>query len=588
MRIDYRFLLVGLTAAIAIDVSGCKPRDSNEETTDTEAAARSPNNPVRTRPDTTGRRRPSPRDDDGPGGSQDAGPAPRYPDEFRTIDGTGNNVTSPTWGAPETAFLRIAPAEYADGASTPSGPDRPNPRTVSNACAAQSLEVPNAVNASDFVWQWGQFLDHDIDLSPEVTPDERFDVQIPTGDPAFDPAGRGDVALPLHRSLYVVINGVREQVNALTAFIDASQVYGSEAARARALRTLDGTGRLKVSAGNLLPLNTDGLENAAPPGVPAERLFVAGDFRANEQVGLTVMHTLFVREHNRLADSIRAAEPTLSDDAIYERARAIVAAQMQIITYREFLPVLLGPNALSPYRGYQADIDPSVSNVFATAAYRLGHSMLSSNLLRLDANGASIAAGHLSLADAFFGVAQVQSVGLAPYLRGLAAQRAQAIDPLVIDEVRNFLFGAPGAGGFDLVSLNIQRGRDHGLPGYNAVRAAFDLPPRRSFEQINATPEVRRNLRSVYANVDDIDPWVGGLFEPPVRGGMVGETFRAILIDQFERLRDGDRFWYARYLPDDTVAALERETLADIIRRNTQVGSELPNDVFRASTADVP
>ena len=226
-------------------------------------------------------------------------------------------------------------------------------------------------------------------------------------------------------------------------------------------------------------------------------------------------------------------------------------------------------------------MNPGISNVFATAAYRLGHSMLSSNLLRLDRSGRPIAEGHLSLADAFFGGSTLAATGLSPYFRGLAAQRAQAIDPLVIDEVRNFLFGAPGAGGFDLVSLNIQRGRDHGLPDYNTVRAAFGLRRRQTFADINPNAEIQANLQAVYASVNQIDPWVGAVSEPPVRGAMVGETLRAILVDQFERLRDGDRFWYRAYLPREMAEDLERQTLADIIRRNSNVGTELPDNVFR-------
>ena len=572
---------VGLLGAVMASAS-CREREeaADEALALTEATTRSPNNPVRTRPGPS--RRGRRRTNDGP--PADSRAIPEFPVDFRTLDGSGNNLAEPTWGTAEAEFLRTAPAAYEDGASAPSGSNRPNPRTVSNAVSAQITAVPNAVDASDFIWQWGQFLDHDIDLSPEVEPEERFDVQVPTGDPAFDPLGSGTVVMPMHRSLYVTVDGVREQLNAITAYIDASQVYGSDDERGRALRTLDGTGRLKTSAGNLLPFNVDGLPNAAPTGAPAESFFVAGDFRANEQVGLTVMHTLFVREHNRLADDIRRDDPELDDEAIYQRARAIVAAQMQAITYREFLPVLLGPNALSDYRGYQPSVNPGISNTFATAAFRLGHSMLSENLRRLTARGTPIDAGHLSLADAFFGVDEIVGVGLEPYLRGLADQRAQAIDPMVIDEVRNFLFGPPGAGGFDLASLNIQRGRDHGLPGYNDVRSAFGLPRVRSFAEINPNPEVQARLQSVYANVDLIDPWAGGLCEPPTGGGMVGETFRAVLIDQFERLRDGDRFWYQRYLPEDLANAVRGDTLADIIRRNTNVAAEIPDDVFHVGS----
>ena len=113
------------------------------------------------------------------------------------------------------------------------------------------------------------------------------------------------------------------------------------------------------------------------------------------------MHTLFVREHNRLARIIQRRSPELTDDQIYERARAWVGGLIQVITYNEFLPVLLGPHALKPYIGYDYGVNPGINNEFSTAAYRLGHSMLSPELLRLKKNGRPIPEGNLALRDAF-------------------------------------------------------------------------------------------------------------------------------------------------------------------------------------------
>ena len=374
---------------------------------------------------------------------------------------------------------------------------------------------------------------------------------------------------------------MRQQVNQITAFIDASNVYGSDEERALELRTLDGTGRLKTSEGDLLPFNENGLVNA--PSTDAS-FFLAGDIRANEQVGLTAMHTLFVREHNYWADSMLRVTPGLNGDELYEAARAIVAAEMQGITYNEFLPLLLGRNGLRPYRGYRDDVNPGLGNAFATAAYRVGHTMLSSELLRLEADGSTIEDGNIALADAFFNPDEIINHGIEPYLRGLAAQVCQNVDAYVVDDVRNFLFGAPGAGGFDLASLNIQRGRDHGLPGYNQVRRDYGLSPAQSFADMSSDPEVQANLAAVYDSPDEVDLWVGGLAEDHLPGALVGETFARILGDQFERLRDGDRFWYKAYLPRFLVDNVESQTLAAIIRRNTTIGNELQDDVFRVAT----
>ena len=530
--------------------------------------------------------------------------------EFRSVNGIGNNLSWPLWGSAGASLRRMTPPAYADGVGSPAGGHRSSARLISNRVVAQSISIPNARNASDFVWQWGQFLDHDIDETPVASPAEPFDIPVPRGDLHFDPLGLGGVTIPFSRSFRTSDAGIGEQVNLITSYIDASNVYGSDAERALALRTLDGSGKLKTSEGNLLPFNVDGLPNA--PSNSAT-YFLAGDFRANEQVGLTAMHTLFVREHNYWAERIASsaasgagdhhgggaahhgspdrralsaaghADGAPTDDQIYELARAIVAAEMQSITYREFLPVVLGPDALAPYAGYRADVDATIMNEFATAAYRFGHSMLSPTLLRVDANGSTIPAGDLSLAESFFNPEELRETGIDPILRGLARQRAQAVDNFVIDEVRNFLFGAPGAGGFDLPALNIQRGRDHGLGSYNETRAAFGLERLSTFAEMTTTEVARERLMSAYRSVDDVDLWVGALCESPLPGALVGETIHTILSLQFAALRDGDRFWYENDLPYDLIALVEAQTLDRILRRNTSIGMELSNDVFRVA-----
>jgi len=517
--------------------------------------------------------------DDGPprdrsGGS--GGHLAVFPLEFRTIDGAGNNSQHPEWGAAETIMLRLVAPDYADGAHAPAGAHRPSPRSISNEVVAQAGSLPNSRGASDFLWMWGQFLDHDVTETPIADPAEAFDIPVAAGDAWFDPAATGLVTLPLDRSSYEVVDGARQQVNLITAFIDASNVYGSDEERAHDLRTLDGTGRLRTSAGDLLPFNENELPNA-PNSAPS--FFIAGDIRANEQVALAAMHTLFVREHNFWAGRL-ASLRLMDGEAIYQFARALVAAEMQAITYREFLPVLLGKHALPPYHGYRPDVDPSIANEFATAGYRVGHTMLSPQLLRLQADGSPHPAGHLSLAGAFFNPQELTSIGIAPYLRGLSRQMAQEVDPFVIDDVRNFLFGPPGAGGLDLPALNIQRGRDHGLPSYNEIRTALGGPRAAAFDDMSSNAEIRARLTQAYAGVDDVDAWLGFLCEDPAPGAMVGPTLRTLLSDQFRRLRDGDRFWYQVYMPSSLVGFIEDQTLARIIRRNTEIGAELPDDVF--------
>ena len=501
------------------------------------------------------------------------------PAEIAPIDGYGNNVANPLQGAAEQPFIRLSEPAYADGQSEPSGEDRPNAREISNAICAQEEDLPNARGATDYLWQWGQFIDHDIVETPTIEPAETFNITIPDDDLWFTPGSE----MTLNRSFYEEDSSPREQVNAITAYIDGSMVYGSDEVRAYALRALDGTGRLQVTSsdnGDLLPYNFAGLHNA-PTSSP--NFFLAGDVRANEQVGLTALHTLFVREHNQWADQFLAENPDSTGEEAYQFARLVVTAEIQAITYQEFLPILLGPEAIPPYRGYDAEVDASIANEFGAAAYRMGHTMLSTQLLRLDADGEESEEGNLSLSEAFFDPSLLEDNGIDSILRGLAGQVCQELDEKIVDDVRNFLFGAPGAGGFDLASLNIQRGRDHGLPDYNTMRREARLRPARRVGEIN--PEIAEQLESVFESPEQVDLWIGCLSEPQVPDAMVGPLLQRILANQFRRLRDGDRFYYKNHLPRGMQRMVEEQTLATIIRRNTGIGEELQDDVFLSKEA---
>lgn len=565
-------LSLPLTSALAQRERGGNGRDDGQRARGQEAA------PIPTRTTQRTRRQAPPQVE-----APEVGRELEFPTQYRSIDGSGNNVRQPSLGSVGVHLRRLTPASYEDGLETPAGADRVSARAISNACAAQDEDRPNAVRASDYLWQWGQFVDHDIDLTHTADPAEDFDIDVPAADPQFDPTNSGAQVIALDRSEYEVdASGVRQQVNSISAFVDASNVYGSDEERANALRTLDGTGRLKTSPGDLLPFNTAGLDNA--PTSFAPNFFLAGDIRANEQAALASVHTLFVREHNHWAQQLAMADSSFTGEDLYQMARVIVTGEIQAITYREFLPLLLGNNAMRPYRGYSQRVDPGIANCFSTAAYRLGHSMLSTSLLRVDRQGNESAHGHLSLSEAFFDPSILTDQGgVDEILRGLSQQVCQEIDNLVIDDVRNFLFGAPGAGGFDLASLNIQRGRDHGLASYNDTRQAYGLRRVRNFRDINPDQAVQAKLQGVYDSVDDIDLWVGGLAEEHVDGALVGPTYRAIIADQFQRIRDGDRFWYETYLDPSLRGLVESQTLAVIIRRNTSIGEELQDDVFRVA-----
>jgi len=434
---------------------------------------------------------------------------------------------------------------------------------------------------SEFVWVFGQFLDHDISLVKR-DPTQYEGVRVPNNDAYFTPGS----FLHFFRSLYeggsgTPDSGPRQFVNEVSAFIDASQVYGSEPERAAWLRTYS-NGKLKTSAGGLLPWNTmdhefNGVVSAEAPSMDddsgqAYRLMVAGDVRANENPLLIALHVIFVREHNRICDELAQLYPHWDDELLYQSARKWVGAQLQAIVYYEWLPAL--GIELPLYDTYDPTVDPGILNEFAASAFRMGHTLIADDILRLNAEGDTLSQGNLALKDAFFNAAMIPlSGGVEPFLKGLSTRRQQLLDTRLVDGVRNFLFGAPGAGGLDLATMNIMRGRDRGLPDFNTLRADYGLSKYADLEGINGDPALTDALRFLYGNVDNIDPWVGMLAEPHLPGMMFGELLYTILYRQFLSLRDGDRYYFMNdgsFSPEEkTLIASTR--LKDIIERNTSI-----------------
>ncbi|MEP4196164.1 MAG: peroxidase family protein [Aliishimia sp.] len=479
----------------------------------------------------------------------------------RPIEGSGANSAMPEWGASGAELLRLAIDERGEDGSM-SGEDRPGAREISNAVTTQSGETINSAGASDFLWIWGQFLDHDLSLT-ESGNTTNANIQVPVGDSMFDPFGTGEVVIPFSR-VDTDENGAYH--NDITAYIDASMIYGSDVETLTQMR-IEG-GKLVMTEDAQLMLEGVNL--------------TTGDVRAAENIALSSMHTIFTREHNRLVDELVVEDPTLSDDQLFEAARARVEGIVQAITFNDFLPILLGEGAFDNYAGYDETVNAGISIEFSTAVYRLGHTLLSPNLLKVAEGGEET--GQLALRDAFFRPSLLREPDMiSDILRGAATQTSQAVDTQVVEDVRSFLFGPPGAGGFDLAALNIQRGRDLGVASYNNLREAIGLDRVQSFADITSDIAFAAQLEAVYGDVDLIDAWIGGLAEDAVDGGLVGETFSIVMIDQFTRLRDGDAFWSEGRagLSEDAQAAIWDTTLADIILRNTDVEA-IQSDVFAA------
>jgi peroxidase len=524
-----------------------------------------------------------------------------------SVTGEGNNLTNPSWGSAGSDLLRsILPAAYGDGISSLvtsiNGQELPSARAISNSVGTQTVDILDPRNLSAFTYAWGQFIDHDLDLTPDGG------TSVPIVVPSNDPQFAGTPTLPFTRSVTDPQTGPGtgvplNQPTVITSFLDGSQVYGSDPVRAAALRTFNG-GQLKTSDGNLLPFNTAGLPNANNGPYPNSSLFLAGDIRANENIELTSLQTLFMREHNREAGILAKLHPQWTDEQLYQGARQIVIAEIQSITFNEYLPSLLGAGAITAYTGYNSTVNPGITPEFSEAAFRFGHSQLDNEVQFLKNNAtnlpfsytlpdgtteavnppADIASGDtgMPLLDAFFNPSVFQQPDVeGAILKYLATDNAQAVDGAMVDSVRNILFGAPGsgAGGQDLFALDIQRGRDVGLPTYNAARVAYGLPAVTSFSQITSNPAAQDALQQAYGSPDNVELFVGGLLEDHAAGSSVGPTFQAIIANQFERVRDGDRLWYQNVFSGGDLRAMQDTTLADIISRNTTT-TNLQANVF--------
>lgn len=476
--------------------------------------------------------------------------------EFRPIGGSGNNLQNPALnavpGAPELALARL---NFAPG-TTDGLISGPNPRTISNVISGGT--GANGVNAqttdpqaSAWLYVFGQFVDHDLDLEDTPPTNPAINITIPPNDPTFkgtSVAMNRDTRSPSTNTI----------VNTTAGYLDLSQLYGSTAAVAASLRNPDGTLQ-SSNNGQHLPVSADGSS------------YVTGDPRVMENPELTAATTLFMREHNFWVAQLKAAHPFWTGDQLFNMAKAITTAEYQNIVYKEFLPILIG-GVLGPYPGYNPRISSQVTQEFSTAAFRVGHSQVSDTQEGLDNSGNVLFTE--SLAQAFFNTPAIDIAnGINPLLRGVSADFSQATDVYAVSVLRNLLF-APLVGGdideVDLIAIDIQRERDVGLGTLNQTRRAIGLAPYTSFSQVTSDPVLQSNLALIYGTVDNLDLFIGGLAENRASGARVGPTFRAIIARQFQALRAGDRFfWLNQGFDSGTANRISQTTLAEIILRNT-------------------
>nr|CAB3235280.1 peroxidase [Phallusia mammillata] len=521
---------------------------------------------------------------------------PACPDsktKFYQPDGTCNNLVNFLSGSANTPLTRLLPPEYADKKGSPrissGGGALPSARVISTTM--QDDVIQRSGKFTQEVPFWGQFIVHDMVSTPSSSRPSGVNCRCGSTDPAcFNiPIGFSDfqfiqerkTCLPVVRSQPIqdlhCSSAVRQQLNEITSFIDGSTLYGSDKSRLDELKDSESNiGSMKIgklsphgfvpSHSPILPLGnqvSDALHRsmACPAAVHKPRnapCFVAGDIRANENQVLSSHHTLFLRLHNNIVQDLSQKNRHWGADKLFETARSIVAALNQVVTYGQFLPVVLGPtymkrfglelNKEGYYHGYDASYDATVANSFATAAFRFGHTLVPETLTRYSPHW-SPTGPSLKLRDSFFNnepLLSTQFGGANSVLRGTTQKSSLTFDTTFAADMHNNLFAPPGRIGHDLLAINIQRGRDHGLPGYNHFRVLAGLKKARKFSDFVEIPFSRRNtLQKLYKNrVDDVDLYIGGLSESSVSGGIVGPTMAYIIGHQFRALKRGDRFWF--------------------------------------------
>ena len=535
--------------------------------------------------------------------------------QFRTADSTCNNLYNPLWGASNTAFGRVQPAHYEDGIQSPVGFSQltsgqffsgpwPSAREVSRRIVR---DLPPRAPLSHMFAIWSQNIAHDLGNMPvfdtnacaescdliELAP---FCSTIPVNpvDNVYGTSGQnmgrclfqtrsvGECIQPEGNETFDM---ARQQLNQVTSYLDASTVYGSTAEHTASLRLFKAGlmkvgGRLESDKGNP-PFDTV----PTLQGIPQ---FAFGDVRGNALTALMTLQTILLREHNRLAKQLAIINPCWDDERLFQEARKIVGALVQIVTYKEYLPLLYGQHFqryIGSYPGYSSSVDASISNEFDTAAFRFGHSLISDTFARLDSDNNPLPIGPLGFRESAGNSLQYFiSGGTDPLLRGLLQDRSRAGDAFIIRAFTSQLFApTEDSLGLDIASLDIQRGREHGLAPYRAYeqfcRNKFNVESRFT------SPLLAVQLRSVYGRdgfENGMDLWAGGLAEQHLEGANLGPTYACLMAMTFSNVRNGDRLWWQNLdvFTDNQQASLATIRLSKIICDNADNIPTIKRNVF--------
>ncbi|XP_032379057.1 dual oxidase 1 [Etheostoma spectabile] len=531
--------------------------------------------------------------------------------EVRRFDGWYNSLGYPRRGAVGSHLMRLVPAHYRDGVYQPvEEPLLPNPRRLSRLLSGGPSGLPSTRNQTVLSLFFGYHVSFEIfDSRAPGCPPEFINIPVPKGDPVFDPTDTGKVLLPFQRGPWDKESGQspshpRTQVNMVTAWIDGSSIYGPSTSWSDSLRSFSG-GLLTSGSERNMPNKATGrslMWSAADPSTGDHGpigLYEFGNAWANENIFTAAEGIIWFRYHNYVASKLHEEHPEWSDEELFQNARKTVVATFQNIALYEWLPGYLRDKKLPPYPGYQKFVDPGISPEFQAAAIRFGITMAPPGVYMrnrtchfqkiVNIDGSFSPA--MRLCNNFWkrqsdSVKRSQDVD--NLLMGMASQIAEREDNIVVEDLRDFMYGPLRFSRTDLVAMTIQRGRDFGLRSYTEIRNALDLPPVKTFEDINpvlnsSNPQLLHDIAELYnKDISKLELFPGGLLES-LDGP--GEVFSAIILDQFERIRNGDRFWFENkqngLFTHEEIQKIRNVTFHDVLIAVTNAeATDIQNNVF--------
>jgi peroxidase len=546
--------------------------------------------------------------------------------EAREDNGSDNNVSNDAWGQAGTPLLRrTGPASYSGDDPQTAAPNdgardypvhnvdangNPIPLKIEigtgqadfiNEAVRTTQNIPNSYGNNELTAFYGQFITHDLTASaipvPGITPAELFP----------DPALAGTPMDGINRTPGAVVNGVLEQTNGVSHYLDLGAVYGSggilptnTGGTTTVNDVLRNVSADPVEHAKLLTGANGGLPNFAellaqhPEAIPAAwgpglgnfggqpTALVGGDARMTQQPFLAAIHTVWLKEHNYQVDQLASKYATeiasgeISSDELFNMARTIAEAEHQNIIYKEYLAAIIGKENVPEFSGYDPTVNAGIDNTFTTVAFRFGHDQQSETVALVDANGNTVSV--MGLAQAFLSTtSQLRAAGgLEDVLRGLETQKAQEVDGKLVASLIDNVLSIPGLN-LNLGLLDNVRASDHGIGTLNQVRAQLGLDQYTSWAKFGkangVAADVLAKLQEYYGHIDNVDPWVGGLLEKAVGGSQLGATFQMLIIAQFEATMAGDRFYFENRLQDfpELIADIKGVTFADITMRNSGV-----------------